>query len=122
MRLLLLGGTGLVVTEARALALPTGVRVFEPPRSAVVMEDSAAIANVVAAEPWSAVINAAGFTNVDGAESAEAKALTTQCHGACVGLLRKQDAAEFRSSIFRRITCSTGERVRPMSRMTLRRH
>jgi dTDP-4-dehydrorhamnose reductase len=74
MRLLLLGGTGQVGTEARALALPRGVRIFAPPRSAVDLEDSAAIANVVAAEPWSAVINAAGYTNVDGAESAEAKA------------------------------------------------
>jgi dTDP-4-dehydrorhamnose reductase len=75
MRLLLLGGTGQVGTEARALALPPGVRIFAPPRSAVDLEDSAAIANVVAAEPWSAVINAAGYTNVDGAESEEAKAI-----------------------------------------------
>jgi dTDP-4-dehydrorhamnose reductase len=74
MRLLLLGGTGQVGTEARALALPTGVRIFAPPRSAVDLEDSAAIANIVSAERWSAVINAAGYTNVDGAESAEAKA------------------------------------------------
>jgi dTDP-4-dehydrorhamnose reductase len=74
MRLLLLGGAGQVGTEARALALPKGVRIFAPPRSAVDLEDSAAISNIVAAEPWSAVINAAGYTNVDGAESAEAKA------------------------------------------------
>jgi dTDP-4-dehydrorhamnose reductase len=75
MRILLLGGTGQVGTEARALALPTGVRIFAPPRSAVDLEDSAAIANIVAVEPWSAVINAAGFTNVDGAESEETKAI-----------------------------------------------
>src|ERR1700682_5125160 len=75
MRILLLGGTGQVGTEARALALPTGVRIFAPPRSAVDLEDSAAIASVVAVEPWSAVINAAGYTNVDGAESEEAKAI-----------------------------------------------
>jgi dTDP-4-dehydrorhamnose reductase len=75
MRILLLGGTGQVGTEARALALPTGVRIFAPPRSAVDLEDSAAIANIVAMEPWSAVINAVGFTNVDGAESEEAKAI-----------------------------------------------
>jgi dTDP-4-dehydrorhamnose reductase len=75
MRLLLLGGTGQVGTEARALALPTGVRIFAPPRSAIDLEDSAAISNIVAAEPWSAVINAAGYTNVDGAESEEAKAI-----------------------------------------------
>src|SRR5580704_12401759 len=74
MRLLLLGGTGQVGTEARALSLPTGVRIFAPPRSAVDLEDSAAIANIVAVEPWSAVINAAGYTDVDGAENAEAKA------------------------------------------------
>jgi dTDP-4-dehydrorhamnose reductase len=75
MRILLLGGTGQVGTEARALALPTGVRIFAPTRSAVDLEDSAAIANIVAVEPWSAVINAAGYTNVDGAESEEAKAV-----------------------------------------------
>ena len=74
MRLLLLGGTGQVGTEAQALPLPTGVRIFAPPQSAVDLEDSAAIANIVAAEAWSAVINAAGYTNVDGAESAEAEA------------------------------------------------
>jgi len=74
MRLLLLGGTGQVGTEAQALALPAGVRIFAPPRSAVDLEDSAAISNIVAAESWSAVINAAGYTNVDGAESAETKA------------------------------------------------
>jgi dTDP-4-dehydrorhamnose reductase len=75
MRLLLLGGTGQVGTEARVLALPTGVRIFAPPRSAVDLEDSAAIANIIAVEPWSAVINAAGYTNVDRAESEEAKAI-----------------------------------------------
>jgi dTDP-4-dehydrorhamnose reductase len=75
MRMLLLGGTGQVGTEARALALPPGVRIFAPPRSAVDLEDAAAVANIVAAEPWSAIINAAGYTNVDGAESEEAKAV-----------------------------------------------
>jgi dTDP-4-dehydrorhamnose reductase len=75
MRMLLLGGTGQVGTEAQALALPPGVRIFAPLRSAVDLEDAAAVANIVAVEPWSAVINAAGYTNVDGAESEEAKAV-----------------------------------------------
>lgn len=75
MRLLLLGGTGQVGTEAQALVLPAGVRIFAPPRSAVDLEDSAAVANIIAFEPWSAVINAAGYTNVDAAESEEAKAI-----------------------------------------------
>jgi dTDP-4-dehydrorhamnose reductase len=74
MRLLLFGATGQVGTEARALALPTGVRIVAPLESSVDLKDSAAIANIVAAEPWSAVVNAAAYTNVDGAETEEAKA------------------------------------------------
>jgi dTDP-4-dehydrorhamnose reductase len=74
MRLLLLGGTGQLGTEARALALPTGVQIVAPPEWAVDLKDSAAISKIVAGEPWSAVINAAAYTNVDGAESEEATA------------------------------------------------
>jgi dTDP-4-dehydrorhamnose reductase len=74
MRLLLFGGTGQIGTELRALAASSGVELVAPTRAAVDLEDSAAITNIIAAGPWSAVINCAGYTNVDGAESEEATA------------------------------------------------
>jgi dTDP-4-dehydrorhamnose reductase len=74
MRLLLLGGTGQVGEEFRALAMPRGVEVVAPGRSALEMEDADAIARVIAAGPWSAVINAAAYTQVDRAESEPAAA------------------------------------------------
>jgi dTDP-4-dehydrorhamnose reductase len=75
MRLLLLGGSGQVGTEFQALRLPRGVEVVAPDERALDLTDHAAIDSVVAEGSWSAVINAAAYTNVDGAESDEAKAL-----------------------------------------------
>src|ERR1700731_4694225 len=74
MRLLLFGGTGQIGTELRALAASSGVDLVAPTRGGVDLEDSAAIAKFIAAGPWSAAINCAGYTNVDGAESEEATA------------------------------------------------
>jgi dTDP-4-dehydrorhamnose reductase len=71
MRLLLLGGTGQVGQEFRALALPKGVEVIAPSRAALDLEDPLAAARIIAAEPWSAVINAAAYTDVDRAEDEE---------------------------------------------------
>jgi len=71
MRVLLFGGAGQVGTELQALALTQGVEVVAPPRSVVDLEDDDAIGRIIAAETWGAVINAAGYTNVDGAESEE---------------------------------------------------
>jgi len=75
MRLLLLGGTGQVGTEVgtelRALARPDDVLLVAPTRGALELQDAQAIARIVAAEPWSAVINAAAYTDVDRAESEE---------------------------------------------------
>jgi dTDP-4-dehydrorhamnose reductase len=71
MRLLLLGGTGQVGKEFRALPLPKDVDVVAPGRTEIDLQDPAAIAQVIAAEPWSAVINAAAYTDVDRAESEE---------------------------------------------------
>jgi dTDP-4-dehydrorhamnose reductase len=71
MRFLLLGGTGQVGEEFRALPLPAGVEVVAPSRGALDLADPRAIASVIAAEPWSAVINAAAYTDVDRAESEE---------------------------------------------------
>src|SRR5499426_4844615 len=71
MRLLLLGGTGQIGTELRALPLPRGAEVVAPSRSALDLTDTRAIARTIASEPWSAVINAAAYTEVDRAESEE---------------------------------------------------
>jgi dTDP-4-dehydrorhamnose reductase len=71
MRFLLLGATGQVGEEFRALALPKDVEIIAPSRAALDLEDPDAIARIIAAEPWSAVINAAAYTDVDRAESEE---------------------------------------------------
>src|SRR5713101_883193 len=71
MRFLLLGGTGQVGEEFRALPRPKEVEVVAPSRAALDLEDPLAIARMIAAEPWSAVINAAAYTDVDRAESEE---------------------------------------------------
>src|SRR6266481_6110945 len=71
MRFLLLGGTGQVGQEFRTLALPEDVQVVAPSRSELDLEDPRAIARMIAAQPWSAVINAAAYTDVDRAESQE---------------------------------------------------
>jgi dTDP-4-dehydrorhamnose reductase len=71
MRFLLLGGTGQVGEEFRALALPKDVEVVGPSRGELDLEDPRAIARMIAARPWSAVINAAAYTDVDRAESEE---------------------------------------------------
>jgi dTDP-6-deoxy-L-lyxo-4-hexulose reductase RmlD-like protein len=49
MRLLLLGGTGQVGEEFRALAVPTGVEVIAPSRAALDLQDPLAIARMIAA-------------------------------------------------------------------------
>jgi dTDP-4-dehydrorhamnose reductase len=74
MRFLLLGGSGQVGEEFRALPLPKDVGVVAPSRAELDLEDPRAITRMIVAEPWSAVINAAGYTDVDRAESEEAAA------------------------------------------------
>jgi dTDP-4-dehydrorhamnose reductase len=71
MRFLLLGGTGQVGEEFRALSLPIDVEVVAPTRDELDLEDPQTISRVIAAQPWSAVINAAAYTDVDCAESDE---------------------------------------------------
>lgn len=71
MRLLLLGGTGQVGTEFRALPFPTDVEVAAPSRAELDLRDLRAVAQIIAKEPWDAVINAAAYTDVDRAESEE---------------------------------------------------
>jgi dTDP-4-dehydrorhamnose reductase len=74
MRFLVLGGTGQVGEELRTSMLPHGIEVFAPTRLELDLCDAHAIARVTAAERWSAVINAAAYTEVDQAESEEESA------------------------------------------------
>ena len=74
MRLLLLGGTGQVGEEFRALPTPKDVQVLAPSRAELDLQDPRAIAQLISAESWSAVINVAAYTDVDRAESEEAVA------------------------------------------------
>ena len=74
MRFLLLGGTGQVGGELRTLIFPDDVEVVAPSRAELDLADTQAIVNLIAAEPWSAVINAAAYTEVDRAEREEAAA------------------------------------------------
>jgi dTDP-4-dehydrorhamnose reductase len=82
MRILVLGGSGQLGTQLRTLALPQGVRVLAPTRAAVDLGDPAAIRRSIAAEPWSVVIDAAGYTNVDGAESEKQLAFAVNAQAA----------------------------------------
>jgi dTDP-4-dehydrorhamnose reductase len=75
MRFLLLGGSGQVGTEFQALPLPRGVEVVAPDEGALDLTHHGALDSMVAAGSWSAVINAAAYTDVDRAETEEAKAL-----------------------------------------------
>jgi dTDP-4-dehydrorhamnose reductase len=81
MRFLLLGGTGQVGGEFRALPLPRDIAVVAPGRDELDLADPGAIARIIAAEPWGAVINAAAYTDVDRAESEEPIALAVNAEG-----------------------------------------
>ena len=74
MRVLLLGGTGQVGEEIRALAPQNNVDLTAPGRAEFDLTDATATARVIGAQPWDAVINAAAYTEVDRAESDEAAA------------------------------------------------
>jgi dTDP-4-dehydrorhamnose reductase len=90
MRLLLVGGGGQLGTELRQSVLPQGVELVAPSRSELDLREPITIADVIAAEPWRAVINAAGYTDVDRAESEEAVA--TAMNGAGPGRLAEETA------------------------------
>jgi dTDP-4-dehydrorhamnose reductase len=74
MRLLLLGGTGQVGREFQSLAFPKGTDVVAPSRADCDFADPRAITQLIAAYPWNVVINVAGYTNVDRAESDQSTA------------------------------------------------
>jgi dTDP-4-dehydrorhamnose reductase len=71
MRFLVLGGSGQLGTQLREIPLPRDVELVTPARVAVDLGDVAAIRRIVAAQSWSVVIDAAGYTHVDRAESEE---------------------------------------------------
>jgi dTDP-4-dehydrorhamnose reductase len=71
MRFLVLGGSGQLGTQLRKMALPTGVELVAPTRAATDLGDLAAIRRLVVAESWNVVIDAAGYTDVERAESEE---------------------------------------------------
>jgi dTDP-4-dehydrorhamnose reductase len=82
MRLLLLGGSGQVGSEFRALDRPKDVVVVAPDLDALDVAKPGAIADAIAAGPWHAVVNAAAYTNVDRAESERDLAFAINAHAA----------------------------------------
>lgn len=76
MRVLLLGGTGQVGEEIRALAPQKDIEIVAPAHSDVDLQDASAITRIIASAPWGAAINAAAYTDVDRAESEQAAAFS----------------------------------------------
>jgi dTDP-4-dehydrorhamnose reductase len=92
MRLLILGGAGQVGVELRQRAVLRGIGFHAPLRHELDLRDRAQIGQQVGAERWSAVINAAAYTDVDRAESEQDLAFDINAHGiahvaACTGKL-----------------------------------
>jgi len=82
MRVLLLGGSGQLGSELRATPLPRGVVLDAPPRASIDLRDVGALRRLVAAQPWSVVIGAAAYTDVDRAEREEALAFAVNADAA----------------------------------------
>lgn len=74
MKLLVFGRTGQVAREIAALADGLTLNVIAVDRKAADLEDPEACAAVIRAADVDAVVNAAAYTNVDGAETDEARA------------------------------------------------
>src|SRR5262245_32509814 len=75
MRILLFGSSGQVGTEFLSLAASEDVDVVAPVQGTVDLTDGEAVAGVIAEGSWSAVVNAAAYTDVDRAENEEGTAL-----------------------------------------------
>jgi dTDP-4-dehydrorhamnose reductase len=75
MRILLFGSSGQVGTEFLSLAASGDVEVVAPGEGTLDLTDADAVAAVIAEGSWSAVVNAAAYTDVDRAEGEEAIAL-----------------------------------------------
>ena len=73
--ILMFGKTGQLATELQTLAAKAGYRVTALGREQVTLEDSAAVSGAIIAHDADIIVNAAAYTNVDGAEIAQAEAL-----------------------------------------------
>jgi dTDP-4-dehydrorhamnose reductase len=82
MPLLVLGGTGQVGTEIRALAPAKNLEIVAPSRCELDLQDESAVAKMIAAEQWDAVVNAAAYTDVDRAETEQAAAFAINAEAA----------------------------------------
>jgi dTDP-4-dehydrorhamnose reductase len=82
MRLLVLGGGGMLGRAVARDAARLGHDVVVPARSELDITDAAGVARLVAGIAPAAIINCAGWTDVDGAEGAEAQALRVNGDGA----------------------------------------
>jgi dTDP-4-dehydrorhamnose reductase len=80
-RFLILGGTGQVGEELRRRAVRRGLEICAPTRHELDLRDRAQIERVVEGERWSAIINAAAYTDVDRAEAEEELAFDINAHG-----------------------------------------
>jgi dTDP-4-dehydrorhamnose reductase len=68
MTILLLGGNGQVGSEILGQAKMQGLDVVAPARSELDITSTSALERLFKRDDWSVVINAAAYTNVDGAE------------------------------------------------------
>jgi len=84
MHLLLLGGAGQVGTEIRTLMPLKNIEIVAPNRDQLDLCDASALASAVTREPWSAIINAAAYTDVDLAETEEAAAFAVNAEAPAV--------------------------------------
>src|SRR5512140_56309 len=69
MEILLLGGTGQLGTELRALPPGGEVRITAPTRQELDLASDEAIAAWIGSRRWSVVVNAAAYTGVDAAQT-----------------------------------------------------
>ena len=81
---LVLGASGQLGRELLASQLPEGVRLRPVPRAELDLARPEGIADVIAAARPSLVINAAAWTDVDGAESHEAEARVVNAQAVAV--------------------------------------
>ena len=75
MELLVIGGTGQVGEEIKAVAASHGVAAVAPTRDQLDLSSASDIARWAAAKRWTAIINAGAYTQVDAAERETALAL-----------------------------------------------
>jgi dTDP-4-dehydrorhamnose reductase len=81
MRMLLLGGTGQVGTELRALRGARTIELVAPARSKANLTDANALSDLIGQANWDVVVNAAAYTAVDRAEHEEQLAFAVNGEG-----------------------------------------